>query len=81
MTQMTAGWYTTIYYQMIVFLVGFIVSQLFIAVVCFGFENLEEQLSYPIFSDAGTLCFGLHIYWSALCIDLLRCALICCTVL
>jgi hypothetical protein len=90
-TQMTVGWYSTIYYNMIVFLVGFIVSQvpsaysvccsnyacyfhpvlvcsathialnlhyshyhssllplqLFISVVCFGFENLDEQLSEP----------------------------------
>ena len=50
-TEMTVGWYSTIYYQLIIFLVGFIVSQLFIAVVCFGFENLEEQLSEPVFSD------------------------------
>ena len=49
--EMTVGWYVTLYYQLIIFLVGFIVSQLFIAVVCFGFENLEEQLSEPVFSD------------------------------
>ena len=51
-TEMTVTWYSTIYYQMILFLIGFIVSQLFIAVVCFGFESLEEQLDEPVFSDA-----------------------------
>ena len=51
-TEMSAGWYTTIYYNMIIFLIGFIVSQLFIAVVCFGFENLSGQLEEPVFSDA-----------------------------
>jgi len=51
-TEMTVAWYATIYYQLIVFLVGFIVSQLFIAVVCFGFEELESQLAEPAFSDA-----------------------------
>ena len=50
-TQMTVGWYTTFYYEMVVLLVGFIVSQLFIAVVCFGFDNLSEQLQTPVFSD------------------------------
>ena len=50
-TEMSTRWYSTIYYQMIIFLVGFIVSQLFIAVVCFGFENLEDQLNAPTFSD------------------------------
>ena len=51
-TEMATGVYGSgSYYLMLVFLVGFIVSQLFIAVVCFGFENLEEQLSEPTFSD------------------------------
>ena len=99
MTEMTVGWYSTIYYQvttqhlhnqvesvammqMIVFLVGFIVSQLFIAVVCFGFENLEEQLSEPIFSDAviglpyGNLCFTVAHCGSTVA----HCALLCFTV-
>merc|ERR1719238_766516 len=35
---------------MIIFIVGFIVAQLFISVVCFGFESLEEELNEPIFS-------------------------------
>ena len=48
---MTTRWWSTIYYQMIIVLIGFIVSQLFIAVVCFGFENLEETLSAPTFSN------------------------------
>ena len=57
-TEMTTQWYSTIYYQMIIFLVGFIVSQLFIAVVCFGFENLEDQLN-GTYDDLGrTLWFG-----------------------
>ena len=51
-TEMTTGWYVTFYYQMIICLVGFIVSQLFIAVVCFGFDTLEKQINEPIFSDA-----------------------------
>ena len=51
-TQMTIGWYATIFYQMVIFLVGFIVSQLFIAVVCFGFENLDDQLAEIDYSDA-----------------------------
>ena len=42
----------TLYNQGIVFFVGFIVSQLFVAVVCFGFENLSDQLSEPVFDAA-----------------------------
>jgi len=45
------GTLATMYNQGLIFLVGFIVSQLFVAVVCFGFENLEAQLNTPIFSD------------------------------
>ena len=42
----------TLYNQGLIFLVGFIVSQLFVAIICFGFTNLEEQLSQPVFSSA-----------------------------
>ena len=45
------GTLATMYNQGLIFLVGFIVSQLFVAVVCFGFENLEAQLNTPVFSD------------------------------
>ena len=41
----------SMYNQGIVFLVGFIVSQLFVAVVCFGFDGLAGQLAKPVFDS------------------------------
>ena len=51
-TSMTSGWYSTWFYQLIIFLVGFIVSQLFVAIICFGYENLEARSNQPKFDNA-----------------------------
>ena len=51
-TSMTTGWYSTWFYTVILVLVGFIVSQLFVAIVCFGFDKLESGRCQPVFTDA-----------------------------
>lgn len=71
MLEMSMGWYTKMYFWAIIVIVGFVVAQLFISVVCFGFESLAEELEAPVFSalivdvvedddkldeDADTLC-------------------------
>ena len=50
MSEQALGWYTQFYYVCIICIVGFVVAQLFISVVCFGFESLTESLEKPVFS-------------------------------
>ena len=50
-TSMTVGVYASFYCQGIIFLVGFIVSQLFVAIVCFSFEKIERKINQPVFAE------------------------------
>lgn len=44
------SWLCIFFYIAIIVFVGFVVAQLFISVVCFGFDSLAEQLEAPMFS-------------------------------